>query len=112
MRPTAQPVAWGLAFADETWWTRRAHPAPHSWTIGKPLCLVEPVLPKGDCEPKVLGGYGLLRTDSHNVLWRFVDRGPVSHVTTAFLAWYCQQLATEWKCVLVLLQDRGSCHIS
>jgi hypothetical protein len=47
---------WVLGFADETWWSRLAHPALHSWTAGEPLRLIEQVLPKGDVEPKALCG--------------------------------------------------------
>jgi hypothetical protein len=73
---------------------------------------VEPVYPKGDVAPKALACYGLLRTDTHEVLLRFVDGRPVSHVTTAFLAWLCQRLAAERKRVLVLLWDNASWHRS
>jgi hypothetical protein len=112
MRLAAQHPAWVLGFADETWWSRLAQPALHSWSADKPLRLVEQVWPKGDRAPKALACYGLLRTDTHEVLLRFVDGRPVSHVTTAFLAWLCQRLATERKRVLVLLWDNASWHIS
>jgi hypothetical protein len=101
-----------LGFADKTWWSRLAHPALHPWTAGKPLRLVAQVRPQGDPDPKALACYGLLRTDSHEVLLRFVDGRPVSHVTTAFLAWLCQRLAAERKRVLVLLWDNASWHTS
>jgi DDE superfamily endonuclease len=101
-----------LGFADETWWSRLAQPALHSWTAGTPLRLIEQDCPKGDPDPKALACYGLLRLDSHQILLRFVDGRPVSHVTTAFLAWLCQQLAAERKRVLVLLWDNASWHIS
>jgi hypothetical protein len=112
MHLAAQHADWVLGFADETWWSRLAHPALHSWTTGEPLRLIEQVLPKGDPEPKALCCYGLLRTDQEKVWLRFVDGRPVSHVTTAFLAWLCQQLAAEQKRVLVLLWDNASWHIS
>jgi len=64
--------------------------------------------PKGDVAPKALACYGLLRTDTHEVLLRFVDGRPVSRVTTAFLAWLCQRLAAERKRVLVLLWGNAS----
>jgi DDE superfamily endonuclease len=101
-----------LGFADETWWSRLAQPALHSWTADQPPRLVEPVYPKGDAEPKALACYGLLRTDSHAVWLRFVDGRPVSHVTTAFLAWLCQRLAAERERVLVLLWDNAPWHRS
>jgi hypothetical protein len=68
--------------------------------------------PKGDAEPNALCCYGLLRTDGNAVLLRFVDGRPVSHVTTACLAWLCQRLAAERKRVLVRLWDNASWHIS
>jgi DDE superfamily endonuclease len=101
-----------LGFADETWWSRLALPALHSWTAREPLRLIEQVCPKGDREPKALCCYGLLRTDCDHVLLRFVEGRPVSHVTTAFLAWLCQRLAAEGKKVLVLIWDNASWHIS
>jgi DDE superfamily endonuclease len=112
MRLAAQHPDWVLGFADETWWSRLAQPALHSWTADQPLRLVEPVCPKGDRAPKALACYGLLRTDTHEILLRFVDGRPVSHVTTAFLAWLCQRLAAERKRVLVLLWDNASWHRS
>jgi DDE superfamily endonuclease len=101
-----------LGFADETWWSRLAPPARHSWTAGTPLRLVEQVLPPGDPDPKALACYGLLRTEANAVWLRLVDGRPVSPVTTAFLAWLCQRLAAERKRVLVLLWDNASWHIS
>jgi hypothetical protein len=101
-----------LGFADETWWSRLAQPALHRWTAGPPLRLVEQVCPTGDRAPKALACYGLLRTDAHEVLWRFVDGRPVSHVTTAFLAWLCQQLVAERTRGLVLRWDNASWHMS
>jgi len=101
-----------LSFADETWWSRLAQPALHRWTAREPLRLVEQVSPKGDPDPKALCCYGLLRTDRANVLLRFVDGRPVSHVTMGFLAWVCTQLARERKKVLALVWDNASWHIS
>jgi DDE superfamily endonuclease len=112
MHLAAQHAEWVLGFADETWWSRLTHPALHSWTEGGPLRLIEQVLPKGDTEPKALCCYGLLRTDRDDVLLRFVDGRPVSHVTTAFLEWICERLTRERKKVLVLIWDNASWHIS
>jgi hypothetical protein len=86
MRLAAQHADWVLGCVDETWWSRLAQPALHSWTGGKPLRLIAQDLPKGDPDLKALACYGRLRLDSHDVLLRFVDGRPVSHVTTAFLA--------------------------
>jgi hypothetical protein len=112
MRLAAQPADWVLGFVAETRWSRLAQPALHSWTAGKPLRLVEQGLPRREPDPNALACYGLLRTDVHKVLLRFVDGRPVSHVTTALLAWLCQRLAGERKRVLVLLWDHASWHIS
>jgi len=76
------------------------------------LRLIEQDCPKADQDPKALACYGLLRLDSHEVLLRFVDGRPISHVITAFLAWLCQRLAVERKRVLVLLWDNASWPIS
>ena len=112
MHLAAQHPDWVLGFADETWLSRLAPPALHSWTEGKPLQLGEQALPKEDAEPNTLCCYGRLRTDGHAVLRRCVDGRPVSRVTTAFLAWLCQRLAAERKRVLVLLWDNASWPIS
>lgn len=113
MRLAAQQADWVLGFADETWWSRVAHPQLHAWAPARqPLHLVEQTIAKTVSDPKALACYGLLRTDSHEVWLRFVDGRPVSHVTTAFLAWLCQRLAAERKRVLVLLWDNASWHRS
>jgi DDE superfamily endonuclease len=112
MRLAAQHADWVLGFGDESWWSRVAQPALHSWTAEKPLRLLEQELPKGDPDPKALACYGLLRTDANEVWLRFVDGRPVSHVTTAFLAWVCERLAREHKRVLALVWDNASWHIS
>jgi hypothetical protein len=99
-------------FADERWWSRLAHPALHSWTTGEPLWLVERVSARGAPEPIAVCCYGVLRTDDHAVLLRYVSGRPVSHVTTAFLAWVCTRLAWERKRVRVLIWDNVSWHMS
>jgi hypothetical protein len=112
IRLATQHPDWVLGFAAATWWSRLAQPALRSWTEGPPLRLIEQDCPKEDPAPNALACYGLLRLDSHEVLRRFVDGRPVSHVTTALLAWLCQRLAVERKRVLVLLWDNASWHIS
>jgi hypothetical protein len=112
MHLAAQQADWVLGFADETWWSRLAQPALHSWTAGKPLRLVEQMLPRGDPDPRAFACYGLLRTDTRVVWLRFVEGRPVSHVTTAFLAWVCERLAREHKRVLALVWDNASWHMS
>lgn len=91
----------------------------HTWAEqGKPLRLQEfeaPKAPKGhedNSDPKALCCYGLLREDTGQMLLRFVDGRPVSHVSTAYLQWVCERLAAEGKRVLVLIWDNASWHIS
>ena len=69
-------------------------------------------LPKEDKDPKAVAWYGIVRADTKQVLVRFVDGRPVSHVTTAFLLWVCEQLAAEGKTALLLVWDNASWHIS
>jgi hypothetical protein len=112
MRLAARHPDWVLGFADETWWSRLAQPALHTWAMGEPLRLVEQMSPKGDPDPKALCCYGLLRTDGDKVLVRFVEGRPVSHGTTAVLEWLCERLVRERKHVLVLIWDNASWHLS
>jgi hypothetical protein len=60
----AQHPDWVLSVAAETWWSRLAQPARHSWTADKPLRLIEQVLPNGDPEPQAVCCYGVLRPDA------------------------------------------------
>ena len=101
-----------LGFADEVWWSRLAQPDLHAWAGEKPVRLREMLLPKQDADPKAVACYGILRADTQEVLVRFVDGRPVSHVTTAFLSWVCGQLAAEGKTALLLVWDNASWHIS
>lgn len=112
IRLAAQQPNWVLGVADETWGSRRAQPALHHWTAGKPLRLIEPDIPTGDPDPKALACYGLLRTATQEVWLRCGEGRPVSHVTLAFLGWVCERLAAERPRVLVLLGDNASWHIS
>lgn len=96
----------------------------HAWAEeGKALRLQEFEVPKtsktsktsksaSEQNPKALCCYGLLREDTGQMLLRFVDGRPVSHVSTAYLQWVCEQLAREGKRVLVLIWDNASWHIS
>jgi len=90
----------------------------HAWAEqGKPLRLQEFEAPKSkahkdNLDPKALCCYGLLREDTGQMLLRFVDGRPVSHVSTAYLEWVCERLAAEGKRVLVLIWDNASWHIS
>lgn len=64
---------WVLCFEDETWWSRLAQRALHSWTDGEALRLHELLKSKADPEPKAISCYGLLRTDTQQVMVRFVE---------------------------------------
>jgi hypothetical protein len=56
-----QQPDWALGFLDETWWSRLARPALHSWAeVDHPLRLVEQAVAKDDCAPKALAGCWLL----------------------------------------------------
>jgi len=112
IRLAAAHSDWVLGFADEVWWSRLAQPDLHAWASDTPLRLREMVLDKRDTDPKAVACYGILRADIKEVLVRFVDGRPVSHVTTAFLLWVCQQLAAEGKKALLLIWDNASWHIS
>jgi hypothetical protein len=111
---------WAVGYADETWWSRLARPALHSWTDGAaPLRLVEQTVPKDDPDPKAVACYGLLlpqpagSTVTGDDLWlRFVDGRPVSAVTTAFLEWCGERLAAAGATTLVLVWDNASWHVS
>jgi len=102
---------WVVGFEDEVWWSRLAHPALRTWGE-EALHLVAKARDKADTEPKALACYGVLRTDTTQMLLRFVDGRPVSLVTIAFLTWVVETLAQDNKRVFVLLWDNASWHIS
>ena len=79
---------------------RFAQPHLHAWTD------------KDDPDPKAIACYGLLRTDTGQMLLRFVDGRPVSHVTTQFLEWLALQMAEAGKKALLLLWDNARWHTS
>ena len=113
IRLAAAHPEWVLGYQDETWWSRLALPALHSWTPGgEPLRLVERAVPKGDSDPKALSCYGLLRADTGGMMLRFVAGRPVSQVTEDFLSWACERLAAEGKRALLLVWDNASWHVS
>ena len=102
---------WVVGFADEVWWSRLAHPSLHTWSE-EALPLVDKARAKADTDPKAIACYGLFRTDTGQMLLRFVDGRPVSAVTIEFLTWVVGQLATDGKRVFVLVWDNASWHIS
>lgn len=104
-----------MGYEDETWWSRLARPALHTWSDGDALRLVEQTVAKDDPEPKALACYGLLlrQEAASEALWlRFVDGRPVSAVSTAFLSWCCDRLAAAGTTTLVLVWDNASWHVS
>jgi hypothetical protein len=111
MRLVTLHPTWVLGFQDEVWWSRVAHPHLCTWAT-EPLQVVEQTVATDDPDPKALACYGLLRTDTHQVMLRFVDGRPVSSVTTQFLAWCCERLAAEGKTALLLVWDNASWHLS
>jgi transposase len=109
-------AAWAVGYEDETWWSRLARPALHSWTDGAPLRLIEQAVAKRDPDPKALACYGLLVRhggDTPEAVWlRFVDGRPVSPLTTQFLDWCCDRLAATGVTTLVLIWDNAGWHVS
>ena len=108
---------WALGFQDETWWSRVARPSLSAWAEDDdPLRLVEQTVAKDDPDPQALACYGLLlRADAsapERVWLRFVDGRPVSVVTTAYLDWCAERLATHGKRVMVLIWDNAAWHVS
>ena len=82
-----------------------------TWTDA-PLRLIEQTVARDDADPKALACYGLLRTDTDQVLLRFVDGRPVSAITTQFLEWCCDRLEDDEKTALLLGWDNASWHLS
>jgi transposase len=104
---------WVVGFADETWWSRLARPALHTWSGTEgPLRLEALQAEKNDPDPKALCCYGLLRADTEAVLLRFVQGRPVSQVTEDFLGWACERLAAEGCKALLLVWDNAAWHKS
>lgn len=107
--------AWAVGFEDETWWSRMAQPAVRVWSDGDPVRLGEQTVAEDDPDPKALACYGLLvrrrATVEPEALWlRFVAGRPVSAITTQFLAWCCDRLATKRVTTLVLVWDNAGWH--
>jgi transposase len=111
-----QRPAWAVGFQDETWWSRLARPALHTWSETEPLRLVAQTVPKDDPDPKALACYGLLVRAGDAMpeeLWlRFVDERPVSAITTQFLAWSCERVAARGVTTLALVWDNAPWHVS
>ena len=103
---------WVLRFAGEVWSSRLGQPSRAAWTLSGPMPLSSKQADKDDPDKKAIACYGLLRSDTEQMLLRFVDGRPVSQVTCDYLAWRAQKLAVEGKKALLLLWDNASWHIS
>jgi hypothetical protein len=114
MRLAQRHPAWTLGFGDETWWSRLAQPALHTWTHA-PLRLLERTVAPNDPDPKALACYGLLvraPAAPEEVWLRFCDSRPVSALTSEFLADCCARLAARGFTALLLVWDNASWHVS
>jgi DDE superfamily endonuclease len=89
-----------------------AQPNLATWTLEKALPLVSKAVAKEDPDRKAIACYGLLRSDTQQMLLRFVAGRPVSQVSCEYLAWVAQKLAVEGKKALLLVWDNASWHIS
>jgi hypothetical protein len=104
---------WVIGFMDEVWWSRFALPGLAVWQERtRPGRIVEQTPARADADAKALACYGIWWAAADQMLLRFVTGRPVSHVTTAFLAWACAELARQGQRVLVLIWDNASWHVS
>ena len=111
---------YALGFQDEVWWSRLRQPSLYAWAEeGEALRLIEQTAVKGDPDHKALACYGLLvscpaapETLPEQVWLRFVEKRPVSAVTTQYLAWCCEKLQKLGKKALLMVWDNASWHVS
>lgn len=104
---------WVPGCEDETWWSRLAQPALHTWTgPDRLLRLLDQAVAPDDADPKALICYGLLRPDTDTVGLRFVTGQPVSAPTAQFLAWRAERLAAAGTTALLVVWDHASWHLS
>jgi len=104
---------WVVGYQDEVWWSRFALPQWHLWADEHhPARLYQHARAAHDPDPPALACYGLWCERQQQMLLRFVEGRPVSHVTTAFLEWACGELAAQGHKVLVLIWDNASWHVS
>ncbi len=111
---------YALGFQDEVWWSRVTQPTLQAWAEeGETLRLVEQAPAKDDPDPKALACYGLLvscpaapDTLPEQMWLRFVEKRPVSAMTTQFLDWCCAKLDNLGKTALIMIWDNASWHIS
>ena len=115
-----QHPEYALGFQDEVWWSRMTQPSLHAWAgEGEVLRLIEQTPEKDDPDRKALACYGLLvscpaapETLREQVWLRFVEKRPVSGVTTQFLDWCCEKLQRLGKTALLMPWDNASWHVS
>jgi transposase len=116
----SQHAEYALGFQDEVWWSRMAQPSLHTWAAaGEALRLLEHTPDKADADRKALACYGLLvscpaapGTLLEQVWLRFVEKRPISAITTLFLTWCCEKLERMGKKALLMVWDNASWHIS
>ena len=89
----------------------------HTWQDADQLTRLQQLTrAKDDTDPKALACYGLLLRrrpqQLDQMLLRFVDGRPVSAITTDFLAWCCERLASQGLTALLLVWDNASWHTS
>ena len=109
-----------MGFEDEVWWSRVTPPSLHAWADeGEVLRLIEQTVAKDDADRQALACYGLLvscpaapATLLEQVWLRFVEKRPVSGVTTQFLDWCCEKLQRLGKTALLMPRDNASWHVS
>jgi len=112
MRLAHSQQDWVVGHQDEVWFSRLATPHLHAWTADKAMPLQLKTAPHRDPAPKALACYGLWREDSAEMMLRFVEKRPVSRVTTQFLHWLVTVLGEQGKKVLLMFWDNASWHVS
>ncbi|HVF09429.1 MAG TPA: transposase [Abditibacteriaceae bacterium] len=112
MRLADSQQDWVIGHQDEVWFSRLATPHLHAWTAGTAMPLQLKTASRQDPDPKALSCYGLWREDTAEMMLRFVEKRPVSSVTTQFLHWLGTVLAAQGKKVLLMFWDNASWHVS
>jgi hypothetical protein len=110
IRLAARHPDWVLGFEDEVWWSRLARPSINAWTDGPPMRVQLLQADANDPDPDAIACYGLLRSDTHKVMLRFVEGRPVAGLTTQFLEWLCRTFEGEGKKVFIAVWDDASWH--
>jgi transposase len=110
VRLAAQHPDWVLGFEDEVWWSRLARPSLSTWTDGDPQKIQLLMQDNDDPDPDAIACYGILRSDTHKVMVRFVEDRPLADVTIQFVDWFCRVVSEEGKKVLIVVWDDASWH--